>query len=75
MTFLLDDESLTSANLRNDHRFITKEYSLHFHWYVAFWEAQSKALNLVVPIINQRKAMRAYAQSGQYHIIVKIPDS
>ena len=33
-----------------------KQYSVH--WYDAFWEAQSKA-------------MRAYAQSGQYHTIVE----
>ena len=32
---LLDDESLTSANLGNDHGFINKQYSLH--WYEAFW--------------------------------------
>ena len=32
---MLDDESLTSANLWNDHRFMIKEYSLH--WYEAFW--------------------------------------
>ena len=54
---LLDDESPTSANLGNDHGFIIKEYSLH--WYEAFWEAQNKA-------------MRAYAQNGQYHTIVEI---
>ena len=54
--FVLDDESPTSANLGNDHGFINKEYSLH--WHEAFWEAQSKP-------------MRAYAQSGQYHTIVE----
>ena len=32
------------------------------HWYETFWEAQSKAT-------------RAYAQSGQYQIIVEISDS
>ena len=32
---LLDDESPTSVNLRNDHGFIVKEYYLH--WYEAFW--------------------------------------
>ena len=53
---MLDDESSTSANLGNDHGFIIKEYSLHC--YEVFWEAQSKT-------------MRAYAESGQYHTIVK----
>ena len=53
---MLDDESPTSTNLGNDREFIIKEYSLH--WGQTFWEAQSKAT-------------RAYAQSGQYHIIVK----
>ena len=33
---MLDDESLTSVNLMNDHGFINKEYSLH--WYETFWE-------------------------------------
>ena len=51
------DESPTSTNLGNDHGFIIKEYYLH--WYETFGEAQSKA-------------MRAYAQSGQYHIIMEI---
>jgi len=32
---LLDDESLTSNNLGNDHGFIIEECSLH--WYEAFW--------------------------------------
>ena len=32
---MLDDESHTSTNLGNNHRFINKEYSLH--WYEAFW--------------------------------------
>ena len=50
------DESPTLANLGNDHRFITKEYYLH--WYEVFWEVQSKS-------------MRAYTQSGQYHTIVE----
>ena len=54
---MLDDESPTSTNLGNDHGFIIKEYSLH--WREPFWEAQSKA-------------MRIYAQSGQYHTIVEI---
>ena len=49
---MLDDESLTSANLVNDHWFINKEGLRHFG------EAQSKA-------------MRAIAQSGQYHTIVE----
>ena len=40
----------------NDHEFINKEYFLY--WNEIFWEAQSKA-------------MRAYAQSGQYHTIVE----
>ena len=53
---MLDDQSPTSVNLGNDHEFITKEYSLH--WYEAFWEAQSKAV-------------RTYAQSGQYHTLVE----
>ena len=53
---LLDDESPISANLRNNHGFINKEYSLH--WVRRFGEAQTKAI-------------RAYAQSGQYHIIVE----
>ena len=39
---MLDDESPTSANLGNDHEFINKKYS--FHWYVTFWEAQSKVI-------------------------------
>ena len=51
------DESLASANLGNDHGFIIKEYYLH--WYERpFGEAQSKA-------------MRAYAQIGQYHTTVE----
>ena len=49
------DESLTSANLGNDHGFIIKEYYLH--WHEAFWEAH--------------KAIRVYAQSGQYHTIME----
>ena len=53
---MLDDESPISTNLGNDHGFIIKEYYLH--WNEAFWETQSKA-------------MRAYAQSGQYHTIVE----
>ena len=32
---MLDDESPISANLGNDHGFIIKEYSLH--WHEAFW--------------------------------------
>ena len=44
---MLDDKSLTSPNLGNDHVFIIKEYSLHLHWY------ETKA---------QSKAMRAYEQ-------------
>ena len=44
------------ANLRNDHEFISKEYiSIGM---MLFGEAQSKA-------------MRAYAQSGQFHTIVE----
>ena len=42
-----------------DHEFITEEYYLN--WYEAFW--------------GSRKAMRAYAQSGQYHTSVEICDS
>ena len=53
---LLDDESPASANLGNHHWFINKEYSPH--WYVAFWEAQSKATS-------------TYTQSGQFHTIVE----
>ena len=44
--WLVLDESPTSANLGNDHR------------YEPFWEAESKA-------------MRAYAQNGQYHTIME----
>ena len=43
-----------SANLENDREFIIKEYSIH--WSEVFWEIQSKA-------------MRAYAQCGQYPTI------
>ena len=43
-----------------DHEFISKEYI--FIGMRSFGEAQSKA-------------MRAYAQSGQYHTIVEICDS
>ena len=50
------NESPTSANLENNHGFIIKQYYLY--WCEAFEEAQSKA-------------MRVYAQSGQYHIIVE----
>ena len=39
---------------------ISKEHYLH--WYEAFWG-------------NQKQAMRAYAQSGQYHTIVEIRGS
>ena len=47
--------SPTLANLGNDHEFISKEYiSIGMR---PFGEAQSKA-------------MRAYAQSGQYHTVV-----
>ena len=53
---LLDDKSPTSTHLGNDHEFIIKEYSIH--WSEAFREIQSKV-------------MTAYAQSGQYHIIVE----
>ena len=52
--------SPTLANLGNDHGFISKEYiSICMR---PFGEAQSKT-------------MRIYAQSGQYHTIVVIPDS
>ena len=47
--------SPTLVNLVEDHGF-TDEYYLH--WYETFWEAQSKVT-------------RAYAQSGQYHTIVR----
>ena len=53
---MLDDESPTSANLGNDHGFINKNtLSIGMR---PFGEAQSKAI-------------RAYAQSGQYHTIVE----
>ena len=52
----MDNESLRSANLGNDHEFINKEYSLRVMRH--FGESQSKA-------------MRAYAQSGQYHTIME----
>ena len=53
---VLDDESPTSANLGNDHGFINKNtLSIGMK---PFGEPQSKA-------------MRAYAQSGQYHTIVE----
>ena len=51
---------LFEANLGNDREFISKEYI--FIGTRPFGEAQSKA-------------MRAYAQSGQYHTIVEIRDS
>ena len=50
----------TLANLKGDHGFKSKEYiSIGTR---SFEETQSKV-------------MRVYAQSGQYHIIVKIRDS
>ena len=52
-------EGVTLANLGNDHEFISTEYM-----YIGMslsGEAQSKD-------------MRAYAQSGQYHIIVEVCD-
>ena len=52
--------SPTLTNLGNDHEFIKKK--IHLQWHEAFWEAQSKA-------------MRAYAQSGQYRTIVGSRDS
>ena len=52
--------SLTLVNLVEDYGFTSEEYYLHC--YEAFGEAQSKA-------------MRAYAQSGQYHTIVESHDS
>ena len=48
------------TNLGNDHGFISKEYISN--GMRPFGEAQSKAV-------------RAYAQSGQYHTIVKVRDS
>ena len=52
--------SPTLANLGNDHGFISKEYiSIGMR---PFGETKSKA-------------MRAYAQSGQYHTIVEVRDS
>ena len=48
------------VNLVEDHGFISEEYYLH--WYETSWEAQNKA-------------MRAYTQSEQYHIIVESRDS
>ena len=53
---MLDDESPTSTNLRNDHGFIIKEYSLH--WFEDFREIKNKVT-------------RAYTQSGKYHTIVE----
>ena len=48
------------ANLGNDHEFISKEYiSIDMR---PFGEVQDKA-------------MRAYAQSGQYHTIVEVRES
>ena len=38
------DESLTLANLGNNHGFRIKDYSLH--WYEAFREAQNKAMRV-----------------------------
>ena len=52
--------SPTLTTLGNDHGFIGK--GIHLHWYETFCEAQSKA-------------MKAYAQSGQYHTIVESTDS
>ena len=52
--------SPTLVNLVEDHGFISDEYYLQ--WMRSFGEAQNKA-------------MRAYAQSGQYHTIVEIRDS
>ena len=37
---MLDDESPTSANLENDHRFMSEEYQLHR--YEAFWESPKR---------------------------------
>ena len=54
--------SPTLANLGNDHGFISKEYISIGMSMRPFGEAQSKA-------------MRAYAQSGQYHTIVEVRDS
>ena len=51
--------SPTLANLGNDHGFMSK--GIHLHWYEGFWEAQNKA-------------MRAYAQSEQYHTILESRD-
>ena len=52
--------SPTLANLGNDHGFISKEYiSIGMR---PFGETKSKT-------------MRAYAQSGQYHIIVEVCNS
>ena len=42
---MLDDESLTSTNLGNDHGFIIKEYSLH--WYEAFWGSPKQSHDLM----------------------------
>jgi len=50
------------TNLGNDHEFISKEYIFIGTSMRPFGEAQSKA-------------MRAYAQSGQYHTIVEVRDS
>ena len=50
--------SSTLVNLVEDHEFISEEYYLH--WCEAFLE--------------EAQSMRAYAQSGQYHIIVESCD-
>ena len=49
------DDESPTTNLENDHGFIIKEYYLH--WYEAFSKSS--------------KAIRAYAQSGQFHTIVE----
>ena len=57
--FVLDDESLISANLGNDHDFIKKKKKKNSpHWSEAFWEVKSKT-------------MRVYTQSEQYHTIME----
>ena len=57
LSLVLDDGSPTSANLGNDHGFISVRNTNSIGMR-PFGESQSKA-------------MKAYAQSGQYHTIVE----
>ena len=47
---LLDDKSLTSANLGNDHGFMNKEYSLE--WYELFWGSPKESHELMFKVDN-----------------------